>query len=64
MASEIKAASVHYRPLPLDSRVDFSVAVIVAPPFEKCSTPGVFIQINMVFGMWIYPYLRKICTIS
>ena len=46
LASEIKAVSVHYRPLPLDLRVDFFLSLI--PPFEKCIAPGAFIQINTV----------------
>ena len=48
LASEIKAVSAHYRPLPLDLRVDFFLQVIVAPPFEKCIARGAFIRINTV----------------
>ena len=43
----MKALSVRYRPLPLDSRVDF-LSVIVALPFEKCNAAGAFIWINTV----------------
>ena len=46
-ASEIKAASVHYRPLPLDSRVDFFICNN-RRPFKKCTAPGVFVRINTV----------------
>ena len=40
--------SVHYHPLPLDSRVDFFIGNSRPPPFEKCIAPGAFIQINTV----------------
>ena len=51
LASEIKAVSIHYRPLPLDSRVDFFIlnnSPPPPPPFEKCIAPGAFIWINTV----------------
>ena len=47
LASKIKAVSVHYCPLPLDSRVDFFI-FNNSPPFEKCISPGAFLRINTV----------------
>ena len=44
LASEIKAESVHYRPLPLDSWLIF-VKVIVAAPFWKMQRPqGIYMN--------------------
>ena len=61
LVSEIKAVTVHYRLLPLDSRVDFFICNS-RPPFEKCITPGVFIRINTVSSNfvcgWNYLYLN------
>ena len=54
VASEIKAESVHYRPLPLDSRFDFFIGYS-RPPFEKCIAPGAFIRINTVI---VYIFFR------
>ena len=41
----MKAASVHYWPLPLDLSIDFFLSVIVAPLLKNVY-PGVFIRIN------------------
>ena len=51
LASEIKAVSVHYRPLPLDSRVDFFIFNNSPPPhFWKMHCPwGVYTD---KYGTW------------
>ena len=63
LASEIKTVRVHHCPLPLDSRVEFSV--IVTPPLEKCIAPGAFIQINMVNSslIWAQKIFHQCLTI-
>ena len=57
LGSEMKAVSVHYRPLPLDSRVDF-IYNSSPPPFWKMHLPrGVYTD---KYGILMKAYLISI----